>query len=816
MDVNKKEFDPLNIWSTTSSINKFEAITPHKIVVVFLVQEYLKVKNNECEQNGLYPPKYRKGFSMLLLKLIQYPDMSYKELHAFLRSPHIETDSKYLRRFEELMETISTTGIDILFDLQIFIGNLLTDNNNVNQFGIVGFYIRRILLALNKMSFSDIIEFYKNLNLYYEKGRRALAFTEASNTTDNVDKSMNSADMLADTRSMQQDSLIQQTFSFCLPSPMVSKDIKNGHSKWSVKQADLFIAQQCNFLGYNEARALRPAELQQRLKEISEDIPFYTQSHILSYMNNLRVQDFYNAVDAFHRVYDRSAMRSNTAVNNNSSIETNQTTNNVKSNKGLQYSSLNLAILHIQFNHFTEALASLRECVMLAQEASDKFCLQLAQSWLCLLDKKYVLLCETSVTNQLENSSVHAVSLGVQFIVNVAVASGTKLFNLIIIIINCIILIVDFDNLGVLPAKLFELLMKSEILNFQHNLTELIANCLSQKAAIWQLYGKTEIASLCNQLLLQVIRTNKESDCVENSEPACLSLCCVALWLSLQGELVLSSVVLQHANECFPRSPLAHHWQLTEAYITMQQAIYRSKWSEATRACSQLYVFDKNLGILQKSMLNIIRGNWMAAQRQLQALLRDEQLQPIHRVRAMILIANTYFFNKSNSSNDNDCSTYYSGEVVGILNEAYNYAKEKYLAYEAAIVDLHTTYVLLHMGLAQQALKLIKSLMETIFASGGIYDSSKTKFLFVQCLVASQANRNEKIARLNESLPILEECIQNFNKLEAYAKVKDIYLYLANLCNSINLMPERNKWAYRFHDLEEQFPTPVEQLNIFL
>lgn len=425
MDVNKKEFDPLNIWSASSSIEKFETITPHKIVVVFLVQEYLKVKNDEYDKNGTYSAKYRKGFSILLLKLIQYPDMSYKELHAFLRLPHIVTDSKYLRRFEELMETIGTTGIDILFDLQIFIGNLLTDNIDVNQFGIVGFYIRRILLALNKMSFSDIIEFYKNLSMYYEKGKRALAFTEPDGSTIDVDKneSLNDSDMLMDTSNIQQDSLAQQLSIDPLPS-VIPKDIKSGHSKWSVKQAELFIAQQCNYLSHNEIRALRPTELQQRLKEITQDIPFYTQAHILSYMNNLRVQDFYNAVDAFHRAYDRSATRSNTATTNNTSTETTQATTNVKGNKGLQYSSLNLAILHIQFNHFSEALASLRECVMLAQEAGDKFCLQLAQSWLCLLDKKYVLLCETSVTNQLENSSVHAVSLGVQFIVNVAVASG--------------------------------------------------------------------------------------------------------------------------------------------------------------------------------------------------------------------------------------------------------------------------------------------------------------------------------------------------------------------------------------------------------
>lgn len=366
-----------------------------------------------------------------------------------------------------------------------------------------------------------------------------------------------------------------------------------------------------------------------------------------------------------------------------------------------------------------------------------------------------------------------------------------------------------------IPSKLFELLMKSEILNFQHNLIDLVANCLSQKAAIWQTYGKTEIASLCNQLLLQVIRSNKDSDCIENSEATCLSLCFAALWLSLQGDVVLSAVVIQHASQNFPRDPLAKNWQLTEAYITSQQAIYRSKWTEAAKACSRLYIFDKTLAILQRSTLNIARGNCIIAQRQLQALLRNDLLDPIHRVRAMILVTNTYFSNGNKFINENRCA-HFSAEVIDILNEASVYAKEKYLSYEAAIVDLHTTYVLLHMGLPQQALKLVKNFMETILANGGIYDCSKTKFVFAQCLIASESTRMGKISRMNEALLVLDECIQSFLKLEAYAKVKDIYLYLANFYDSVNLTAERNKWAYRFHDLEEQFPTPVEYLNVFL
>lgn len=440
MDTIKKEFDPLNVWSTDNA-SKIETITPHKVIVVFLVQEYLKVRTDEFEKCGTYSAKYRRQFSMLLLKLIQYPDMSYKDLHGCLQISYGGIDPRHLRYFAELMENISTIGVDILFDLQIFIGHLLTEdkdvNNIVNQFGIVGFYIRRVLLALNKMSFPDIIDLYKSILAYYERGARAVAMTSpnrggtitiAKNTIINeshalVMEDVSKMQITAESQSDAEPDTVPRDLTPPLPAPGIVGKEKNGHSKWSVKQADLFIAQQCNLLENNEVRAMKPNELQQRLKEIVQDIPFYTQAHILNYLNSLRIRDFFNALDAFHCAYDRTATRANTAAGLMTDSCQMAATN--LNNKGLQYSSLNLAILHVQFGHQQEALASLRECVMLAQEAGDRTCLQLAQSWLCLLDQKYVLLCENTVASQMENSAVQAVSLGVQFIVNVAAVSGT-------------------------------------------------------------------------------------------------------------------------------------------------------------------------------------------------------------------------------------------------------------------------------------------------------------------------------------------------------------------------------------------------------
>lgn len=373
----------------------------------------------------------------------------------------------------------------------------------------------------------------------------------------------------------------------------------------------------------------------------------------------------------------------------------------------------------------------------------------------------------------------------------------------------------DVDSLaGVMPSRVFELLMKSEVMNFQHSFMDLVANSLSQKAALWQIYGKTELTSLCNQLLLQVVRSSRDSDCIENSEAVCLSLCSVALWLAYQGEYNLSAVVVQHASERFPRDPMSRHWQKTESLINSVQAIYRGKWTDGLNACSQIYVYDEPLSVLQRATLNIARANGTAAHKQLLELMADDELEPIYYVRAMILMSNTFFRSESISG----CETRFSAEAMGILNEASVFAKEKYLSYEAAIIDLHITYVLLLMGMPQQALKLIRNCMETILANGGIYDCARTQFLFVKCVIAAEGQNNKagKLSKLTVTVPILEEVVQSFLKLEAYAKVKDVYIYLTLAYESCDIVAERNKWSYKLRNLEEQFPTPTEYLNIFL
>jgi anaphase-promoting complex subunit 5 len=130
------------------------------------------------------------------------------------------------------------------------------------------------------------------------------------------------------------------------------------------------------------------------------------------------------------------------------------------------------------FDHKKEAVASLQECIMLAQENGDRGCLKLAQSWLCLLDKSNLQLEKKNIGNKTEVSLIHSLSLGIQTMVKEAGLAGYP------------------------PSKLFEVLLKSDILNCQHSIMDLTANCIAERAALWTMYGKNEISSMCSQLQL--------------------------------------------------------------------------------------------------------------------------------------------------------------------------------------------------------------------------------------------------------------------------------------------------------------------------
>ncbi|CRK88229.1 CLUMA_CG002010, isoform A [Clunio marinus] len=731
----------------------FDNLSPYKICVAIILQEFWRkhrdreVLDMEIDEKYVvpsvnYPAEYRRKFYMTLLKLIQLPDLSYKDLHIFLTAGKFPLEAWHMEAFQGVMSIVSEVGIEILFKLTKTIDDLITETivsgaNSpcVHQGSVIGLYLRRILLHLEKMPFQDLMNLYQNIITYYEKGIRALEISPATSNLDDIEDTM------------------------------MTKH------KWSSKQAELFVTQQTSFLENDETKALNPKELQKRIDEIVQIYtPLYSKAYFLSYLNNIRIRDLPNCIEALHRSFDRNAGKHG---------HNHQDQNTCKSN--FQYSVLNLAVLHTMFDHNTEALKCLKECIMIAQENGDRVCLQLAQLWLCLLDKSNFQLSEKNIANKTEMSLVRSVSLNIQSLVKVAAISGY------------------------LPSKLFDVLIKSDILNCQHSMVNLISNCVAERTALWTLYGKYEIASLSSQLLLN--SNLKTMERTHNGEGTCQALCTLAMWMAMQGDFLSSSVILSKAKEKFPRFPISRNWMLVNQYVTSQQAIYHEKWSDASIACDHLYHLDPNLSLLQRANMNIARGNRSDALSLLDRLLSqdDEKLEPLLRVRGLVAQAQSLIDRHNIPS-----------ESLLILNRASSFAEEKHLDYEHSIVEMNIAYVLYRMEMHQQALKILKLNMENILANGGIYDKAKLFFLFVQSIIASSPSKNMKLENVKKTSEQIELAINFLTKLECWNKVKDIYMFLAKLYNELNMIEERNFYALKFRlTAEERTNNTNDNINIF-
>lgn len=96
--------------------------------------------------------------------------------------------------------------------------------------------------------------------------------------------------------------------------------------------------------------------------------------------------------------------------------------------------------------------------------------------------------------------------------------------------------------------------MKSDMLNCQHSMSDLMSITFAEKSALWAYYGKTEMASLCAQLLL-LHNTGDKKQHVFNGPPTCQAIVTVANILIELGEYILADIVLTHAKKKFPNSP---------------------------------------------------------------------------------------------------------------------------------------------------------------------------------------------------------------------------------------------------------------------
>ncbi|XP_030765608.1 anaphase-promoting complex subunit 5 [Sitophilus oryzae] len=723
-----------------------ELVTPYKLTIVILIKSYCQFKDSgELDNLSITEKvKFRKSFCILSLKILQGPDLKLNELKSLLTP--LEVLLPVFEKFDKHLEEIYSNSIGYLLDIVDEVKQIMNADLNVSE---------KSVLFSNIIWKNSVIGFFlRRFIVYFEK----LNFSEVL-------------------------SLYQAFLRYY-------KDWKNGISstvisttkidewyidekQWSRRQAELFLATQAALLQHDECKALEPQDLQSKISSILNSNPDLAEAHFLSFLNYLRVEEFCGAMQSLFHCFDR---RANTDVKYFSD----------EKSREHRYAALNLAILHYHFGHMKEALASLKESIKIAHEANDSLCLQHALSWLYRLSN-------VNKDNLIVQCIIKTLELNISYTTSLALQNFAHYGS---------------AKTSVKPRVIFETFTKSDMLNCQHNYKDLMFNINTMKAALWRLYGKTEMNSLwCQTLLYLNLDTNEAPTTTHYGEGYLQALCNIALNLLLQGEYNLVNALLLYAKRRYPNEPLSKIWMLVENWVVYTKALYNEDWLGAESAAQKIVVLDKWEGYLKLAELYLYQQEYEEADKCINTIFQDynynEHLSDgkFCKLRAHILMSEIQF-----------ASGYPNvSKAVLTLNSCLVEAEKSDLAYYVALIYLHIAHILLHLGLTSQSLKVLSSpkCMIEILANGGLYDKSRANLLYAKCLIADSA-KLDGAARSNviiKAAQSLETVKSGFQRIEAFSRAKDVLFLQAHLYNSVSMNNERNQCSLDYRLINEEHPT---------
>ncbi|KMQ90055.1 anaphase-promoting complex subunit 5-like protein [Lasius niger] len=535
---------------------------------------------------------------------------------------------------------------------------------------------------------------------------------------------------------------------------------------WGGRQAELLVAQQAHALQTDEHKALPPMELQALVQDLLKSTPYNADAHYLSYLNCIRVSDFCGAVDSLYHCFDRLA-----PLENQSTPEDRSRT--------FRYAALNLAVLHAQFNHKEIAQYALKEAIKLAQEAQDNVCLQLAHSWMSYLTN------EENKGHLIERSVGKASLLGITHTTGLSLISHAHNYAL------------EAKN----PSQVFDILMKSDMLNCQHSMSDLMSITFAEKSALWAYYGKTEMASLCAQLLL-LHNTGDKKQHMFNGPSTCQAIVTFVNMLIEFGEYILADIVLIHAKKRFPNSPCNKMWMLSEQLHIFTQLMRREKWSEAEAIAKSISSLDKLECKLKLAEVCLAKGDFPKGLEYISVILKHADVTPLYVIRATLLSSQIMCASSSPGN-----GTAIATNCIVHLCSALELATRNHLSYYKALVKMHLANIQLLMDLPTLALNLVEDAIPTILGHGGCYDQGKAFMLYGKCLIASAPEspfeaRKEVILT---GIKALSKAQALFTKVNAIAKVKSTLHLQAVFYNEVDIQLERNRCAFEFRQLGEQY-----------
>ncbi|XP_029778340.1 anaphase-promoting complex subunit 5 [Suricata suricatta] len=717
-------------------------VTPYKIAVLVLLNEMGRTGE------GAVSLMERRRLNQLLLPLLQGPDITLSKLYKL-----IEESCPQLANSVQIRIKLMAEGE--LKDMEQFFDDLSDSFSGtepeVHKTSVVGLFLRHMILAYSKLSFSQVFKLYTALQQYFQNGEK---------------KSVEDADMELTSREEGERKMEKEELDVSIREEEVSCS-----GPLSQKQAEFFLSQQASLLKNDETKALTPASLQKELNNLLKFNPDFAEAHYLSYLNNLRVQDVFSSTHSLLHYFDRLIL---TGAESKSNGEEGY-------GRSLRYAALNLAALHCRFGHYQQAELALQEAIRIAQESNDHVCLQHCLSWLYVLGQKrsdsYVLL-EHSVKKAVHFGLPYLASLGIQSLVQQRAFAG-KTAN-----------------------KLMDALKDSDLLHWKHSLSELIDTSIAQKTAIWRLYGRSTMALQQAQMLLSMNSLESVNAGVQqnNTESFAVALCHLAELHAEQGCFAAASEVLKHLKERFPpNSQHAQLWMLCDQKIQFDRAMNDGKYHLADSLVTGITALNSIEGVYRKAIVLQAQNQMSEAHKLLQKLLiHCQKIRNTEMVISVLLsVAELYWRSSSPTI------------ALPVLLQALALSKEYRLQYLASETVLNLAFAQLILGIPEQALSLLHMAIEPILADGAVLDKGRAMFLVAKCQVASAASYDplKKAEALEAAIENLNEAKNYFAKVDCKEQIRDVVYFQARLYHTLGKTQERNRCAMLFRQLHQELPS---------
>ncbi|KAJ8300146.1 hypothetical protein KUTeg_021665 [Tegillarca granosa] len=313
------------------------------------------------------------------------------------------------------------------------------------------------------------------------------------------------------------------------------------------------------------------------------------------------------------------------------------------------------------------------------------------------------------------------------------------------------------------------------------NLTSLSIQALARHNALVTAKPAREMCSVSSQLVLNL--DTSEGGIYHNGEPVCIALCNMAKFYANNGQYSASLDIINNAKNRFPsNSQYASIWMICEQEVLFDRYLLNGKWGAAE----------------QNAILNKEKGEVTEALSVLHKLLEkcktnQNKYIPEFRCRILLTLTELYIQTGNNTS------------AISHTLDCISFAKEHHHQYIVAIATVHLAYI--QMKLSVQAINLLDKYMIHILSHGSVFDKARTMYCYTKCLVGAKAGASDRISGLNSAVSILNTVIEYFRKIEAFGRVKDAIYFQARLYHELGYMAERNKCAYQFKQLNQQYPT---------